>query len=371
MKIGLGRVQTQIAIIILICTSQFIFSARFIQPANDQRPPFILPDSQGYIDTARYFLGESPRSAMVNYRLFGPVIPFLAAVLNPAWKIVPAYLLLNYVLLLLTSFLLFYYFRRIFSSDLYAYVGTTLFATSMPIILWAPSVLVDMGAWFGISLLLLYSSFPSKRKVFDLIIRVFLYSLAVLIKPTLAFIVLFCFVYQFFIRREYRQALFAGLSSTCLVLYIYLLLGLSVGHFTQFGYPRHRHALLAISAFAFAFNSMLVFSVIGIGKFRDVLFRAQMAPRGFIEMNLMYLISSLTGFLIFVHTPRLAFIAYPFILTTSICGLAYLSKRFSLGNKLLISLVLLNAICSNFVAYIYQTGILLGMGRSLVGASWG
>jgi len=365
------QIRREIIITTLIATIPFIFSAMILQQnVNKGSLPFIKPDSQGYIETSKYFLGENPRSSIVNYRLFGPVIPLLAAGLNLFMEIVCAYIFLNYVFLLFSSFLLFYYFKRIFSSNIYGYAGTTLFTTSMPVILWTPTVLLDIGSWFGISFLLFYTAFPTKHKLFDLIIRVFLYTLAILIKPTLVFIVFFCWTYQFLIKKEYLKSLFTIITSICLVLYIYSLLGLSLEYFTQFGYPRHRHILLVISAVSFAFNSLVPFSIIGIIKFKDVLFKSQLVPKGFIEMNLLYLIFSLAEFLIFVHTPRLVFITYPFILTCSLYGFAYLSKKFLTEGKTLITLVLFNVICSNFTAYIYQSGILLSIGRNLVGNSW-
>jgi len=364
------RVNKNVVFILLIVTLQFVFSTTVVQHINDQRTPFVEPDSAGYADTTRYFLGQADRSPIINYRLFSPVIPFLAAILSPLCGVIPAYLLLNYVFLLLASFVLFVYFRNVLFSRLHAQLATILFATSMPVIMWAPCVLVDMGSWFGISVLLLYTSRPFKPKSYDLIFQVLLYGLVVLIKPTLAFIVLFAGAYRFFFKKQHLTTILAGAGSALVVLCVYLSLDLSLEYFTMFGLPRHRHVLLAGSAFAFAFSSLIPFGFIGVAAYKSLRGELERSIEGFYIMNLIYLACSLAVFLIFVHAARLAFIMYPIVLTSSIFGFEYLSKKTKTGNKLLVLLTALCVLFSNLTAFIYRSDMLLSIGKSLVGTSW-
>ncbi|NIQ14747.1 MAG: hypothetical protein GTO02_10220, partial [Candidatus Dadabacteria bacterium] len=103
-----------------------------------------------------------------------------------------AYLFVNFIFLIICSVILYLYFRKTFGDEKYALIAVALFMTSMPIIVWVPAVLVDMGTYLGCAILLYYTSFPFHDKLKDFMARIFLYAFAVLLKPSLAAIVLFC-----------------------------------------------------------------------------------------------------------------------------------------------------------------------------------
>ena len=95
-------------IIFVVATLQFIFSALTIQQIKTDNP-FYFKDSPGYISTSNYFLGIEDRRPLVDYRLFGPILPLMASFISPLFGIVNSYLLVNLALLISSSYLFYFY----------------------------------------------------------------------------------------------------------------------------------------------------------------------------------------------------------------------------------------------------------------------
>ena len=128
-------------------------------------------DSEGYLLVARYFLGDtiSPSSlALLKYRLFNPVVPFLASACARFLPLEYAFLLLNCCFWLLSVYLFYQFSRRLLDETL-AYYSGLLFTTSLPLIIWGLPVMVDMACFFCISLncLLITLWMSSRLKGFE------------------------------------------------------------------------------------------------------------------------------------------------------------------------------------------------------------
>ena len=107
-------------------------------------------DSKGYLLVARFFLGEEipPASLpLLKYRLFSPVVPFVASLLARILPLEYAFLSLNFCFWLLSVYL-FYKFSKSLISEQLAYYCALLFTTSLPLIIWGLPVMADMTAFF-------------------------------------------------------------------------------------------------------------------------------------------------------------------------------------------------------------------------------
>ena len=173
-------------------------------------------DSRGYLLVADYLSGRDipgEEQPLMRYRLFSPLVPFVAALLGRLTGIPAAFLIIN-TLLWIAAALFFHELLRIFLQDDYsAFAGAAIFATSLPLIEWGLPVMADMGAYFFAGLipflyLRLFHSAPvlqqtgnrdnpcvQSRKpgiMGETGIGLCL-ALAVLTKPMLAFLLLFVF----------------------------------------------------------------------------------------------------------------------------------------------------------------------------------
>jgi len=110
----------------------------------------IYPDSPSYIMAAHFFQGRA--SGPSNYRLLRPVIPFLASLLNYFFDIRTSFAVVNLTLWSASAVLMFYLGKLLTKSSYSALFSSALFATAVPMLLFAGSVLTDMGGYFFIVL---------------------------------------------------------------------------------------------------------------------------------------------------------------------------------------------------------------------------
>ncbi len=362
-----ARVGRQLLLVCAIATVQYAFALWFYQPIDGVDEPYVTPDSEGYIKTSASLFAQGPRTPLVKYRLFAPIVPALAGVLSLKLGIVPSYLVLNYGFMLLASVMVFLLYRRISSLSEHALAAAIIFATSTPVILWAPRVLVEMASWFAVAMLCFYALNPIRRNAWlDFVVRIVLYSTAVLMKPTMVFAVAFAGAYHFFVDRQYVRAVAACAVGAVLALCTLALLGLTPGDFLHYGQPRHRHVLLVITSLIFAFNIMVFFATIGLARFRHM----AICPPKLMLASALCSVFMLAEFLLFVHAARLAFVMYPVVLTCCVCGIAHLLQYFSSRRKGIVYLVLFCILCSNLTAHLYRSESLLRIGKELVGRFW-
>ena len=75
----------RMTILILVSISQMVVSALMLNNLSMENWSAIYAeDSEGYLLVARYFLGEEISSSsppLLKYRLFSPVVPFIASLL--------------------------------------------------------------------------------------------------------------------------------------------------------------------------------------------------------------------------------------------------------------------------------------------------
>jgi hypothetical protein len=362
-----NHIRNQLLLLFAVATVQYVFALWFYQPIDGVDEPFITPDSEGYTKTSEYLFAQGTPTPLVKYRLFAPIVPALAGVLSLQLGMVPSYLAINYVFMLIASAMVFLVYRRISALSDYALAAAVIFATSTPVILWGPRVLVEMASWAAVAILFFYALNPIGRNaLLDTVMRIILYSLAVMIKPTMVFAVAFAGAYHFFVDRQYARAILTCAVGAILTLSVLASLGLAPGDFTHFGQPRHRHVLLVITSLVFAFHITLAFAAIGLAKFRHMTIR----PTKLMLASVLCSGFMLAEFLLFVHAARLAFVMYPIVLTSSVCAIAYLIRYFSSRRRGIVYLVVLCVLCSNLTAHLYRSESLLRIGKQLVGSFW-
>lgn len=314
----------------------------------------IAEDSEGYILAARFFSGmETPVESieLLKYRLFSPLIPFLASLIGRLIPLKYAFLPLN-CFFWISSVYLVYQLSAVLLDRQLAYCSALLFTTSLPLIVWGLPVMVDMGSFFMAALsCLLIMNRPQPRAAWLLL--ALMLALAILTKPNLISLLIFFMLYAG-LGKEYGKIVMVTAVSLLLVGGVYLLLGLQVEDFLTLGYLRHRGLVYVTNALVFCFHWGIPLALWG--------FAAGKKHRAF---YLTYFISTFGCYLAFVHNPRLLFITFPAVFPLVVRGMEQLTRkaaaRWSMDpQRMLTCLTICYVLTSNILAgiYLYVTRVL-------------
>jgi len=308
----------RIIILILVSLFQMAVSTLLLNNLSMENWSVIYAeDSQGYLLAARSFLGEEiPPSSLplLKYRLFSPVVPFMASLVARFLPLAYVFLFLNFCFWLFSVYL-FYRFSKNLLNEQLAYYCALLFTTSLPLIVWGLPIMVDMAAFFFAVLnCMLITRFSSDKRSIYLIVVLTL-PLAILTKPNLISLLLFFILYAIF-QKEYVRILPVALMTLILVGGVYLHLDLGVEDFLTYGYLRHQGFLYVLNALVFCFHWGFPLAVWG--------FWLEKGQRNF---YLTYLMSTFGCYLLFIHNPRLLFVVYPAVLPLVVRGLETCAQR--------------------------------------------
>jgi 4-amino-4-deoxy-L-arabinose transferase-like glycosyltransferase len=311
-------------------------------------------DSEGYILAARFFSGmDTPVASLplLKYRLFSPLIPFLASLIGRLFPLEYSFLLLNCFFWMMSAYLVYRLSAVLLNRQL-AYCCALLFTTSLPLIVWGLPIMVDMASFFMAVLNCLLMVKRPQRQAAWLLLVVTL-ALAVLTKPNLISLAIF-FVLYAGVEKELGKAAAVIAVALLLVGGVYLLLGLTVEDFLALGYLRHRGFVYVANAFVFCFHWGMPLALWG--------FAAEKKHRAF---YLAYCISSFGCYLAFVHNPRLLFITFPAVLPLAVQGMDLLSREAAVRwriqpQRLFTYLAVSYVLTSNILAgtYLYITRVL-------------
>jgi len=274
-------------------------------------------DSEGYLLGVRFFLGEDipPASlSLLKYRLFSPVLPFLAALLARFMPVAYTFLVINILLWLLSVYLCYRCAETLLSERL-AYYTALLFTTSLPLIVWGLPIMVDMAAFFFallICLLIIRISTDNKSPFLTLALT---FPVAILTKPSLVSLLIFFILYAG-LQKQYLQIVSVVSLTALLVGSIYLYLGLGSEDFLTYGYLRHRGFLYVMNALTFCFHWGIPLAVWGVyGEKQHRVFYCT------------YFMSTFGCYLMFVHNPRLLFIVFPAVLPLVVRGMELCAQK--------------------------------------------
>ncbi len=119
----------------------------------------VLVDTQAYVPSVYYLQGkelqdDDEERVKDSYAFKRPVEILLVTFLEPALGVRHGYSLLNLILLTLTTIVVYYYVRRLFAEKeqaaLIGYISAILFATALPLILYATRVLIDVAGYLTV-----------------------------------------------------------------------------------------------------------------------------------------------------------------------------------------------------------------------------
>jgi hypothetical protein len=152
----------------------FIFSLLSILILNIFLQPFVIPfnsDSEGYLETARYFLGQI-ESGSIQYpqRLLKPLEPLLAGAVSYIFDFGPAFNFINSLFYFFIGFIIFHIIKLLFNDDRQALIGAILFLTSYPMLQYGIAFMTDLGGWFFFALSVYLTLLFLKRPSYKLII---------------------------------------------------------------------------------------------------------------------------------------------------------------------------------------------------------
>ena len=309
---GEGKKINRMIVLILISLLQMGVSAILLHYLSMENwSPIYAEDSEGYLLVTRHFLGEeipSPSLPLLKYRLFSPVVPFIASLLARFIPLEYTFLVLNICFWLL-SVHLFYLFSKSLLSEQLAYYCALLFTTSLPLIVWGLPIMVDMAAFFFavLNCLLITHLFSKKSSAYFIVTLIL--PLAILTKPNLVSLLLFFILYAVS-QKQYLRILPVVFITLIMIGAVYLCLGLGLEDFLTYSYLRHQGLFYVLNALSFCFHWGLPLAVWG--------FWLEKSKRKF---YLTYLISTLGCYLVFVHNPRLIFIVYPAVLPLVVRGI--------------------------------------------------
>ncbi len=353
MKEPLGTHRTAILLavaVIQICIAALLLNALRMENWS----AVIAEDSEGYVLAARFFSGmDTPAESLplLQYRLFSPLIPFLASLIGRLMPLEHAFLLLNCFFWMTSVFLVYRLSAALLNGQL-GYCCALLFTTSIPLIVWGLPIMVDMGSFVmaGLNCLLIINR-PQRRAAWLLLACTL--GLAILTKPNLISLVIFLMLYAG-AGKEFGKAAVVAAGTLMLVGGVYLLLGLTAEDFRTLGYLRHRGVVYVANAFLFCFHWGLPLALWG--------FAAEKKHRAF---YLAYFISTFGCYLAFVHNPRLLFITFPAVLPLAVRGMELLAREAAARwrtqpQRMLASLVVGYMLTSNILAglYLYLTRVL-------------
>lgn len=110
------------------------------------------PDSPDYIATAHFFQGGKALTGSAQFRLLRPVVPFFASLLNYFTDIRTSFAVVNLVLWCAAAVLMFYFTKMLTQNSNVSLLSAALFASAIPMLLFADAVLTDMAGYFFILL---------------------------------------------------------------------------------------------------------------------------------------------------------------------------------------------------------------------------
>ena len=339
----------RMTILILVSISQMVVSALMLNNLSMENWSAIYAeDSEGYLLVARYFLGEEISSSsppLLKYRLFSPVVPFIASFLARFLPLEDAFLFLNCCFWLF-SVCLFYQFSKSLLREEMAYYCALLFATSLPLIIWGLPIMADMAAFFFavLNCLLITRLLSDKRHAYLIIVLTI--PLAILTKPNLVSL-LFFFILYAVSQKQYFRIFPVVFGTLILIGGVYLYLNLGIEDFLTYGYLRHQGLFYIVNALVFCFHWGLPLAIWGFWL-----------EKGRREFYLTYLISTFGCYLIFVHNPRLIFVIYPAVLPLVVRGIEAFAYRLAnrwhkIPESAITVLVISYMLTSNILTVIY------------------
>jgi 4-amino-4-deoxy-L-arabinose transferase-like glycosyltransferase len=235
-NINLGKERLYRIALIVLTILQISLATVYLNTLSriDNWSAVYAEDSKGYLLAADYFMGREVSGGdivLMKYRLFSPLIPFIASIPGKLIGVSASFLCINFILWNVTALILYELLKILLKDNYAAFFGAAIFTTSLPVIEWGLPVMVDMGAYFFACLipyiyLTLFNPQEAERdqrnfsfsgpfsdeqvlrrkgSIYKTLLLCFCLGLAILTKPLLITVLLFVLLSVLY-RKRYRSA---------------------------------------------------------------------------------------------------------------------------------------------------------------------
>jgi len=168
----------------------------------------VYPDSPGYFMATHFFQGRAPTTGSWQFRLLRPLVPFLASFANDVINIRASFAFVNMILWCASVVVMFYFTKLLTNDDYAALFSSALFASAIPMLLFADAALTDMGGYFFI-LLAVYLAVRwdiPRASVRRVCLMALVLAVGILARESVASALLFVVVYTLWSSRSLSRA---------------------------------------------------------------------------------------------------------------------------------------------------------------------
>lgn len=346
----------------------------------------VLVDTQAYVPSTYYMQGkvlgdDDTERVLESYAFKRPVEIMAAAVLEPFVGVRQAYSLLNLIIFAATTILFYYYLKKFFQQheqkeDL-AYVGAALYAVSLPLILYATRVLVDVAGYATIILgLFLIEKIFEKKEIrwYHSCLVGFTLGLFLLVRDSVVILIPYFgvrYLYYLYIKKELNIQNSWKAISVLLPFAIFLL----IPEFFFMWYYNVGSVLsgkaAAITAGKYSVMGWLKFIIVHGAAFHIAYILAYIGwkQEQSKERRIFYLLYGLCAItyligiqLVALTSPRFSMVMFPVLLPLAVLGIISLAEKWKsmwAMHKTIICCILLYAIISFVGAWLYPSRTLI------------
>lgn len=347
----------------------------------------VLVDTQAYVPSTYYLQGKAlgdddTERVLQSYAFKRPVEIMAAAVLEPVVGVRQAYSMINLFLLAATTLLFYYLLKKFFreheEKEMLAYVGAVLYAVSLPLILYATRVLVDVAGYLTIILGLLLIEWVFERKEiywYHSCMLGFVFGLFLLVRDSVVILIpYYCLRYLFHLNIFVKENKIKTVLKAVPALFSFAVLLL----FPEFLFTLYYHVgsvlsgkAAAITAGKYSLLGWLKFIIVHGAAFHIAYLFAFIGIRQQQnkERKMFYLLYTICAVayligiqLVALTSPRFSMVLFPVILPLAATGILLMAERWKqhlLPYKTILCCIILYAIISFIGAWLYPSRTLI------------
>ncbi len=327
----------------------------------------VLVDTQAYVPSVYYMQDKQLQEYDVvrvteSYAFKRPVEILFASILEPLTGVRQAYSLMNMLILIITTFLVYFYVKKLLKEESTAYISAVLFAVSLPIILYATRVLVDVAGYLTLIIGLLAVEWVFDKKEIQWYHHAFialLFGISLLVRDTI--VILFPYYVLRYTYREGFRKIFSLWPLICAIIPQLLFMW-----WFQVGFLLSGKSS-AITAGKYSISGWLKFFIVHVAAFHILYIFAYFGLRNenkemWIKYG-MYAVSAVTYLvgiqLVALTSPRFSMVLFPVLIPLAAVGITYIAKKTSHPNTIFLLCIVGYAIISFLGAWLYPAHSLI------------
>jgi hypothetical protein len=321
----------------------------------------VLVDTQAYVPSVYYMQDKQLQDDDVvrvteSYAFKRPVEILFATLLEPFIGVRQSYSLMNVFIVITTTFLVYFYAKKLLKEEATAYISAVLFAVSLPIILYATRVLVDVAGYLILIFGLLAGEWVFDKKEIQWYHHAciaLLFGVSLLVRDTV--IILFPYYIMRYVYKEGFRKILSLWPLVCAIIPQLLFMW-----WFQVGFLLSGKSS-AITAGKYSLLGWLKFFIVHIAAFHILYVFAYLGLRNETKeiciKHGMYAISALTYLvgiqLVALTSPRFSMVLFPVLIPLAAVGIVHIAKKTSRQNTILLLCILVYALISFLGAWLY------------------